>query len=393
MREPETTGVDPVPNLRKSRSKSEPPIPHFPDSELTPDWSLRGQVRSWVRRQPRPWAIDLFSGMGGLTLGLKQAGFSVLYAVDRDWLAVETYRVNHPEVVAEWSGIQEVDADDLRRRLGLRAGQLDLVAGCPPCQGFSRMRTLNGSRTVDDSRNDLIEDFRRFVEVFQPKVVMMENVPGLADDARFERFQSTLDDLGYRSSFQILNAADFGVPQRRRRLILLAGKRRTIPFGCEADRPRTVRDAIGLLSPPGRSGDPSHDLAERRSDRILNLIRSIPKNGGSRHQAPEEFRLACHEDFDGFNDVYGRMSWEDQSPTITSGCVNPSKGRFLHPEEDRCITPREAALLQSFPEDYFISMRRGKYPAARLVGDALPPEFVRRHAEPAASLLSRMADR
>lgn len=331
--------------------------------------------------------------MGGLTLGLKQAGFSVLYAVDRDWLAVETYRANHPEVVAEWSDIQDVGADDLRRRLGLRVGQLDLVAGCPPCQGFSRMRTLNGSRAVDDSRNDLIEDFQRFVDALQPKVVMMENVPGLAADGRFDRFRTTLDDLGYRYNFQVLDAADFGVPQRRRRLILLAGKRRLIPFGQKADRPRTVRDAIGALPPPGRGDDPSHDLTEQRSDRVLDLIRSIPKNGGSRHQAPKEFELACHENFDGFHDVYGRMSWEQQSPTITSGCVNPSKGRFLHPEQDRSITPREAALLQSFPEDYFISMRRGKYPAARLVGDALPPEFVRRHAEPAAWLLSRRANR
>lgn len=393
MGEPESAGVGYGPKPRGSRGEPKPPISRLPDADLTPVWALRGQVRSWVRRRPRPWAIDLFSGMGGLTLGLKQAGFSVLYAVDRDWLAVETYRVNHPEVVAEWSDIQDLDAADLRRRLGLRAGQLDLVAGCPPCQGFSRMRTLNGSRSVDDSRNDLIEDFRRFVEAFQPKVVMMENVPGLADDARFERFQSALDELGYRFSFQVLDAADFGVPQRRRRLILLAGKKRTIPFGREADRPRTVRNAIGALPPPGRSGDPSHDLAERRSDRIVELIRSIPRNGGSRHQAPDEFKLACHEDFDGFNDVYGRMGWEHQSPTITSGCVNPSKGRFLHPEQDRCITPREAALLQTFPEDYFISMRRGKYPAARLVGDALPPEFVRRHAEPAASLLSRGTNR
>lgn len=388
MREPEASSVDKSPKPSGSRSLSKPPIPRFPNSDSTPRWSSRKQVRNWVRCQARPWALDLFSGMGGLTLGLKQAGFSVLYAVDRSCLAVETYRVNHPEVVAEWSEIQEVDADELRRRLGLRAGQLDLVAGCPPCQGFSRMRTLNGSRTVEDSRNALIEDFQRFVEVFQPKVVMMENVPGLAGDSRFECFRSALDALGYRSSFQIMNAADFGVPQRRRRLILLAGKRRVVPFGSQSDRPPTVRDAIGSLPPPGQSGDPSHDLSERRSDRIVELIRSIPKDGGSRHQAPESFKLACHKDFDGFNDVYGRMAWEDQSPTITSGCVNPSKGRFLHPEQDRCITPREAALLQGFPEDYFISMRRGKYPAARLVGDALPPEFVRRHAEPAATMLS-----
>jgi DNA (cytosine-5)-methyltransferase 1 len=123
-----------------------------------------------------------------------------------------------------------------------------------------------------------------------------------------------------------------------------------------------------------------HDLSENRSERVRALIRRVNKDGGSRTQMSREEQLSCHQKCDGFKDVYGRLAWDSVAATITGGCVNPSKGRFLHPEQDRAITLREAALLQSFPKEYTFSMRRGKYAAAALIGNALPPEFVRRHA-------------
>ena len=130
-------------------------------------------------------------------------------------------------------------------------------------------------------------------------------------------------------------------------------------------------------------------MKERRSDRIRRLIRSIPKDGGSRSALPAAQQLKCHQSTDGFKDVYGRMAWGDVAPTITSGCTNPSKGRFLHPEQDRAITAREAALLQGFPKSYEFSLKRGKSGVAEMIGNALPPEFVRRHARTIARGLRR----
>src|SRR5262245_14092267 len=142
-------------------------------------------------------AIDLFSGAGGMTLGLKQAGFTVIGAVEIDGLAVETYRSNHPEVQVWEKDIRKLRVPTLMRKLGLAAGQLDLLAGCPPCQGFSTLTTMNGAYVVDDPRNDLVLAFIRFTRALRPKAVMFENVPGLQRDGRFGRLQRELEKLGY----------------------------------------------------------------------------------------------------------------------------------------------------------------------------------------------------
>ena len=346
-------------------------------------------------RHAAPTAIDLFCGAGGLTLGLKQAGFSVLAAVDNDPLAIETYRQNHPEVITWCRDIRALAPMEVMQSVGFRPGDLDLLAGCPPCQGYSMMRTLNGSRTVDDDRNGLARDFLRFVKALWPKVVMMENVPGLATDAIMAEGLRQLEGLGYFTGFhlgdmtvsgggsqvvRILDAAEYGVPQRRRRMLLLTGRFGAVPFA-PADLTRaTVWDTIGRLPAPGSGYDPLHNCTEKRSERIRGLIGKIPRDGGSRSSLGVDEQLACHRACTGFKDVYGRMSWGKVAPTITSGCTNPSKGRFLHPEQDRAITLREAALLQSFPADYSFSPQQGKQGAARLIGNAIPPEFARRQA-------------
>jgi len=328
----------------------------------------------------QPVAIDLFSGSGGLTLGLKQAGFRVIGAVDCDSLAAETYGVNHKDTVLWNRDIRDLPVSVIKQRLKLRKGDLDLLAGCPPCQGFSSMRTLNGSREINDPRNDLIFEFLRFIRELDPKAVMMENVPGLAKDERMHSFCRELENLGYSCICDVFDAKCFGVPQRRFRMVLLAGKFGLVKFAVPETRRYTVRETISSLPPAGNSGDCLHDFPEKRSARINDLIKKIPKNGGSRSDLGRENQLACHRKCNGFKDVYGRMSWDKQAPTLTSGCTNPSKGRFLHPEENRAITLREAALLQTFPPNYFFSLRRGKNPAAELIGNALPPEFIKRHA-------------
>jgi DNA (cytosine-5)-methyltransferase 1 len=221
----------------------------------------------------------------------------------------------------------------------------------------------------------------RFAEVFAPKAIMMENVPGLASENSFRRLCRKLERLGYRLTFGIKDAAEYGVPQRRRRLILIGGMGAEIPFPPKARRRRTVKDAIGRMTLVGRSRDPLHNLpAKKRSAKVARLIRDIPKDGGSRADLPKRRQLACHLRISGFWDVYGRMAWNDVAPTITSGCFNPSKGRFLHPQFDRAITMREAAILQTFPNDYKFDTTVGKEAIALMIGNALPPEFIRRHA-------------
>ena len=326
-------------------------------------------------------AVDLFCGCGGLTLGLRQAGFDVLGAVEIDEFAAHTYCLNHPNVDVWDEDIREIDAMDFMDELGLKEFQLDLLAGCPPCQGFSSIRTLNGGYEVDDERNELIFEFLRFVKHLRPKTIMLENVPGLADDPRFDRFCRVLRSLKYKVHWDIRNAADYGVAQRRRRLLLLGSLWEKIPFGEPNCQRRTVRMEIANLKPVGKSGDPVHDLPENRSKRIQHLIACIPKDGGSRLQLGKKRQLKCHKDCDGFKDVYGRMAWDEVAPTITSGCFNPSKGRFLHPSENRTITMREAALIQGFPKSYRFPTYKGKTAIAELIGNALPPSFVRFHAK------------
>lgn len=327
-----------------------------------------------------PSAIDLFSGCGGLSVGLELAGFRVRAAVEIDIKAQETYRANHPNVRLYCESIRELSAAKVLRDTGLAPGDLDLLAGCPPCQGFSRLRTRNRSVTVPDVRNDLIRDFLRFVRVMRPKTVMLENVPGLRQDHRFANLCSALEAMEYRVVSADLDAADYSVAQRRKRLILLASRIHEPRLAVKAKLRLTVRDVIADLDEPSGTLDQLHAVPENRSSAVMSLIRLIPLDGGSRSQLPQKMQLGCHTRNDGFYDVYGRMSWDDVAPTITSGCSNPSKGRFLHPSKHRTITLREAALLQGFPADYLFDITHGKESIALMIGNALPPPFVSAHA-------------
>jgi DNA (cytosine-5)-methyltransferase 1 len=333
--------------------------------------------------QKKLTAIDLFSGCGGLTLGLKQAGFKVIGAVEIDSLAADTYSGNHPEVKVWEEDIRKLKGSDILRTLKIKKGQLDLLAGCPPCQGFSSMRTQNGKKRIVDKRNDLVFEYLRLVKELRPKAVMMENVPALAENHRMKTLKKELETLGYDSNNtpMVLNTANYGVPQRRRRMILVSSRVGQIELPKGKSSRVTVRDAIGALERPGKTGDVLHDFPEKRSAEVMEMIKLVPKDGGSRMDLPVKFHLECHKNYpDGFKDVYGRMSWKDVAPTITGGCVSPSKGRFLHPSQNRSITLREAALLQTFPADYFFSLKNGKQGVALMIGNALPPEFIKQHA-------------
>lgn len=329
-------------------------------------------------------AIDLFCGAGGLTLGLKQAGFSVVAGVELNPIAAETYRLNHPDVDIYENDIRLINPTEILSKYNLEQGELDLLAGCPPCQGFSSQRTRNKTNAQLDPRNELIFEFLRFVEIALPKTIMLENVPALAKNWRIFKLKDDLEQLGYivdESSISVHDAADYGVPQRRRRLLFKASRLGTIPDAPKIKDKKTVKEFISTLKPAGQSGDALHDFGEARSEKVKKIISLVPKNGGSRTDLPEEYWLECHKRNPvGYRDVYGRMKWNDVSPTITGGCHNPSKGRFIHPEFDRAITLREAALLQTFPNNYRFSLARGKESIALMIGNALPPKFIETHA-------------
>ncbi len=335
-------------------------------------------------------AIDLFSGCGGLTRGLTDAGYRVLAAVEIDQKACETYRANHRDVELLVEDIRRVSAAKLMRCTGLKKGALDLLAGCPPCQGFSTLRARNGQTAAADPRNDLVDEFARLALALRPKMIMMENVPALARYEKFIDFVERLSAEGYRVISRVLDVSAFGVPQRRKRLILSASRVGQPHLAMEEATRTTVREAIGALPPAGKSGDALHDIPTKyRSARVQTMIEAIPKDGGSRHSLPDRMKLGCHGRTSGFNDVYGRMRWDDVSPTITSGCSNPSKGRFIHPQEDRPITLREAAILQGFPADYRFVVSHGKEAIALMIGNALPPKFIAAHGVAMARGLSK----
>lgn len=330
-------------------------------------------------------AIDLFCGAGGLTQGLKDAGFTVIAGVEYNSVAAETYRLNHRSTTLLEKDIRQIDLATLMRDLDIERGQLDLLAGCPPCQGFSTQGTRNKKPSREDARNDMVFEFMRFVRALLPRTVMLENVPGLRKDWRLNILKETLAELGYAidsDCVSINDAAHYGVPQRRKRLLLKASRLGKIPHADRLQEKVSVRKAFENLPPAGSSGDQLHDQITQHSDKVRQIIRAVPKDGGSRTDIPMELWLPCHKKNPGsYRDVYGRMKWDDVAPTITGGCHNPSKGRFIHPEFDRAITLREAATLQTFPKNYIFSLKSGKDAAALMIGNALPPEFIRRHAE------------
>lgn len=331
-------------------------------------------------KRKRLTAIDAFSGCGGLTTGLRAAGFKVLAGIEIDEDAISAYQLNHPRVRVFSQDIRTLSARSLLRTLGIKKGELSLLAGCPPCQGFSRMRTKNKTRPAWDRRNNLIFEFARLVEGLLPQTVMLENVPGLKDNWRLKKVTKQLEALGYQWECKVVDAADYGVPQRRKRMILMASLLGPLSIPEGTGRAKTVRDAIGKIPLPKKSHKPLHKLLAKHNQKVTKRIKSVPKNGGSRSAWGEKNQLKCHKRLKGFRDVYGRMAWDKVSPTITRFCANPSKGRFIHPRQNREISLYEAALLQSFPRSYKFPLEVGRGGIASMIGEALPPDLAKKQA-------------
>lgn len=326
-------------------------------------------------------AIDLFAGCGGMTAGLIKAGFNVVAAVEIDKNAAKTYRANYEKLGVKLfeKDIRQVLTMDIYELLD--GGILHLLAGCPPCQGFSSIRRLNKNEHVEDERNNLILEYLRFVKELKPLTLMLENVPALEKYDVFQDVVQQIKKMGYFVDIKIVNVASYGVPQNRKRLVMIGSliKKVRIPDG--GDIRATVREFIGDLKSPACSNDKLHKRYPNHTKEVMERICLTPKDGGSRRDLPPEYILECHKKENiGFNDVYGRLRWDAPSSTITGGCLNPSKGRFLHPSEDRCITAREAAMLQTFDKKYVFPAELSLSSLALMIGNALPPLFCYRQS-------------
>lgn len=325
-------------------------------------------------------AVDLFAGCGGLSEGLKQAGFNIIAGIESEKNPARTYKLNHPETVLFQKDIRQFDTKKIKNIL--KTKPLYLLAGCPPCQGFSSIRRKNKKTPIQDKRNDLILEFYRFIKELKPLTIMMENVPGLVNYKLFKSVITKLKKLKYNIDYKVVDISGFGVPQRRKRLVLLGSVIGKIKVAQGNNTLITVRNTIENLADVNDTEDFVHKIYPKHRPRIKKMISQIPKNGGSRKDLPEKYLLKCHKKKNvGFNDVYGRLRWDDVSSTITGGCLNPSKGRFLHPEKNRCITAREATLLQTFPKNYKFPKDITKTALALMIGNALPPRFSKIQAE------------
>jgi DNA (cytosine-5)-methyltransferase 1 len=296
---------------------------------------------------------DFFSGCGGTSAGFREAGIDVRLGLDIDHEAARTFRRNFPEAVFVESDIRAVTARSLDRHLSFGdAGEPLIFAACAPCQPFSRQNRL---KHANDGRTSLLRELRRFIRRFRPDYVFVENVPGMQhgclDGEPFQDFVAFLRGLRYAVDYAVVEALDFGVPQRRSRLILTASRhgRPGIPaptYGPGQNPYLTVWDAIGQY-PPLQAGE-AHDQVPNHAAPSLSPItkarlRFTPEGGG-RRDWPEHLMLDCHVDHDGHSDVYGRLHRARPSGTLTTRCISVSNGRFAHPTQDRSITPREAAV-------------------------------------------------
>ena len=324
-------------------------------------------------------AVDLFAGAGGATQGLSDAGFTVLGAVENDAAAANTYQVNHSVPLLVADDIRRVNGSWIRSKLGLKQGNLDLLNACPPCQGWSSL----GKRDTDDKRNILIDDVWRLIRALLPRSWILENVTGLAKDPRLDSLVQRAIKAGYTVQSYWLDAKNFGVPQRRKRLIVL-GIRDRLPDSLPKDfmamvpvsfdqSPRTAGEAIGIAEHTAPNEDPIH-RGRRHNHHIVQRISAVPV-GGNRFDLPTEFRLDCHQRMGSrqASAAYGRIRADQPAPTMTTRCTTPACGSFIHPTENRGITLREAALIQSFPVDYAFWGNYGQIEAQ--IGNAFPPRM------------------
>lgn len=335
-------------------------------------------------------AVDFFCGAGGMSYGLMRSGIRVIAGIDNDFTCKDTYESNITNARFLHADLTSLSPEQIESELGVHPDDDRMVfAGCSPCQFWSKIRT---NKSKSQKTAFLLTQFQNFIAWFRPGFVVIENVPGLATRQKESILPGFIDFLakkGYRYADGIVNTVEFGIPQHRKRYLLLA-TRHDIPVSLPKAEPRkdlVLRKFIGPangfepISAGHRDTDPSRNhTSANLSELNLKRIRRTKKNGGTRLDWKEdtELQLNAYRGRDSnFRDVYGRMEWDKPAPTITTRFISLSNGRFGHPEEDRAISIREGATLQSFPPSY-IFKGTNLNSVARQIGNAVPPELAKR---------------
>lgn len=350
------------------------------------------------KNQPRIIAIDLFCGVGGLTHGLRKAGITVAAGYDIDEACEWPFEKNNGGAKFHRIDVADVKGDELKKYFRKEKG-ISLLAGCAPCQPFSSY-SLNKTDEADH-RWSMLEHFGRLVEEAKPTLVTMENVPRVRKHEVFARFVKTLEDNGYSVSTSIVKCVDYGIPQARTRLVLLAsllGEIELRPRDPRRDKKRTVRHAIGHMERV-KAGDVSISDPLHRTSALSELNRkrmlaALP--GGSWRDWDSGLVAMCHQDDKGksFPGVYGRMEWDKPAPTITTQFYGFGNGRFGHPEQDRALSLREGAMLQTFPANYRFVKTGGSIhmtAVGRLIGNAVPVRLGQVIGESLTAHVARLA--
>ncbi|MDQ7083765.1 MAG: DNA cytosine methyltransferase [Sulfurovum sp.] len=328
-------------------------------------------------------AVDLFCGIGGLSYGLKQAGIKIKAGFDFDNKCKYAYETNckAPFIHEDITNIKKEDIVKFYKEEDIK-----ILLGCAPCQPFSTY-TLNGDKQKDQ-RWQLLYEFTRLIKETQPDIISMENVPNLLNFKKepvFENFVNELKEEGYFVWHQIVYSPDYGIPQKRKRLILLASKKGKITLINPTHTKEnyvTVREAIGQLEALDSGESSSKDFihkASKLSDKNLQRLKQSVQ-GGSWKDWDEDLKLECHKKESGktYGSVYGRMKWDEPSPTMTTFCTGIGNGRFGHPEQDRAISLREAGILQSFPLEYKFASNSENFKftqVSKQIGNAVPPRL------------------
>lgn len=326
--------------------------------------------------------IDLFCGAGGLTHGLMLEGLPVVAGIDLDPACRFPYEENNSSAQFLKRDVRTVTPDEIKRLFG--DADVTILAGCAPCQPFStyaQRYELDGK----DGKWGLLYQFARLAKGTMPDIITMENVPTIAKHEVFQDFVDTLERLGYEVWHDVVDSSRYGVPQMRRRMVLLASRHGDITMiPPTRKKPKTVKQAIGRLRPLGAGESAPQDklhVASTLSEMNLARIR-VSKPGGTWRDWPRSLVAKCHRAESGrtYPGVYGRMEWDKPAPTMTTQCYGFGNGRFGHPEQDRAISLREAAILQSFPPGYAFFPKGEKVHfkvLGRLIGNAVPVDLGR----------------
>lgn len=345
----------------------------------------------------------MFSGAGCASLGFQKSGFKIVAALEINPARCDVYEKNFHFRPIE-KNVMDVTGNEILQKAKLRKGSKFCVVGCPPCQSFSKLSDTRGINAQYDPRSKFVKKFASLMVEMMPMAVVFENVPWMIKGPGkkfFDYYVEKLETAGYHTVYDIVNAANLGIPQNRERVVAISIRKKFLNNNkieqlhkfhkIKINKVKTVRDTIADLKPL-KSGqkDPDDSLhfSSQHGSKVLEMIKHVPKNGGNRRDMPRRLWLDCHKKLKhGADTVYGRMWWDRPSPTMTCRCTTPACGRFIHPTQNRGITLREAARLQTIP-DSFHFVNTSVVSIQSMIGDGVPVNLAKHIGKQLRSILA-----